>query len=88
LPRQSSEDAVHLPAAKSATDVLAAINAPQNETFVHVGSFESLTYRKRRSRPEAQPASKHILTQFTLAQQDAVVLSASSVRLLYIQPAR
>lgn len=65
-------DAVDLPAAECAADVLAPINAPQNGSLTEFGGISPLLYREYRLAPQGQVAAARFLIHLTLAQQDAV----------------
>jgi hypothetical protein len=77
LPCYSFVDSVDLPATKSAADILAPINTPQDGSFTEFGSISLLLYREYCLSPQGQVASARFLIHLTLTQQDAVVHSGS-----------
>jgi hypothetical protein len=84
LPCYAFIDSVYLSATKSAADILAPINAPQDGSFTEFGGANPLLNRKNCLSPQGQVASARFLIHLTLTQQDAVLHSVIVGRCHYI----
>lgn len=77
LPCYSFVDSVDLSATKSAADILAPINTPQDGPFAEFGSVSPLLYREHHLSQQGHVASARFLIHLTLTEQDAVVHSVT-----------